>query len=90
MAALRTPTADDPQVVALARDLLAARKGADRAKLRRTRRHAEGARVAAFAAEQRAKANPSFENVTNAFARQLIVAALNLVDNPEWIAKVAS
>lgn len=81
---------DDEIVVQLAKDLLTARQDKDRAAQRRYRRAAEVARTAAWVAEQRAIAVPSHENVTNAFARQLVVAALALVDDPAWVASVAA
>ena len=81
---------DDKLVVQLAQDFVDARKGADRAALRRYRRAADAARIAAFSAEQRAIAAPTHENVTNAFARQLVVAALNLADDPALMAKLAA
>lgn len=81
---------DDPIVVQLAKDLLSARQGKDRATMRRFNRVAKTARAAAWVAERKAVAAPTHENVTNAFARQLVVAALDLAENPEWIATVAA
>lgn len=80
---------DDDLVVKLARDIVTARQGADRVQMRRQRRVAESARIAAWAAEQRAIASPTAENVTHAFAKKLVVAALDLADDPVLYAKVA-
>lgn len=73
---------DDAVVLRLAQDIIEARRTADRVERRRLRRVADTARIAAWSAEQRAVAAPTPQNVNNAFARQLVVAALNLADDP--------
>lgn len=88
---------DDPAVLALARDLLKAREGKDRATLRRLQREGDKARAAATVAEQRAlavkrdpRADAAQKHAATAYAASLLVlrAALDLADNPGLFAKL--
>lgn len=88
---------NDPTILALARELLAAREGKDRATLRRLKREGDRARAAATVAEHRAlamerdpRADAAQKHAITAYAASLLVlrTALDIADTPELFAKL--
>lgn len=90
---------DEDVVVALAQDLLAARKGLDRAAMRRLKRTTARARETIKEAQMRARivahdprADEAAKHEAVAYAASMLIlqAALDLADDPKLMAKVSA